>query len=94
MESFERYAGFFPEAALAMMEQQGDGPSGDRHRAAAEDTPSADWINLRAGAWADAILPEVVEDRAPARVEATAPAWWKAAADIIADRFRAVLVRA
>ena len=94
MDSFERYAGFFPEAALAMMERQGDGPSGDRYRAAADDTPSADWINLRAGAWADAVLPEVVEDRAPARAEAPARGWWRTAAEGIAHRFRAPRVRA
>lgn len=91
MESFERYAGFFPEAALAMMEHQGHRPCA-RSYPAADEAPPAAWINLQAGAWADAVLPEVVEDHSAPRAEASTPAWRKAAASI-AQRLRAAIIR-
>lgn len=92
MESFERYAGFFPEAALAMMERREDGPCA-RHHHAADEAPPAAWINLRADAWADAVLHEVVEDRSNPLTETSPPAWRKAVTDV-AQRLRAAIIRA
>lgn len=60
MESFERYAGFFPDAALSMMERE------DRDRSASRfHTPANPeglmTLSLANGVWADAILPEVMD---------------------------------
>jgi hypothetical protein len=60
MESFERYAGFFPDAALSMMEQEDRNRSTDRFRATTDPYGLAT-LSLAGGVWADAILPEVMD---------------------------------
>jgi hypothetical protein len=95
MESFERYAGFFPEAALAMMEREGIGSTFHGHRAAdtiARDTPARHLP--AAGGWADAILPDVVDEGPAPRVAPAEAAGWRRVATDFTRRIRSVLGQA
>lgn len=86
MESYERYAGFFPEASLPIMAARDRDPSvGYRAR-----TLASERLNLPAGAWSDAILPDVVDCTPRPRVLAEPP---RGALTRFADRLRAALGR-
>lgn len=93
MESFERYAGFFPEEALTMMERHGGRSFAHDQRAAIEPPRAAPAPRLPAGAWADAILPEVVDDYPRARFGTPAPRR-RRGTERLAHWFRVTLRRA
>lgn len=84
MESYERYAGFLPEASLRIMGAR------DRDPSIGYQVLGSERLNLPAGAWADAILPDVVDHGQRPR-PAAEPA--RGAFTRFADRLRAALGR-
>lgn len=93
MESFERYAGFFPEAALSMMEREGRNRGADRLRFM-PDAHGLATLSLASGVWADAILPEVMDylpgEPRPVAAPAARTITWRG----VAHRLRRALSRA
>lgn len=65
MDSYERYAGFLPETSLRIMGAR------DRDPSIGYRVLGSDRLSLPAGAWDDAILPDVVDHnpRQPALAE-------------------------
>ena len=80
MESFERYAGFFPEGAIPMMRRR-DVPAG--YGATDPIIPI-----LPGGPWADAVLPEVMGMAEPAAPLPASPVLAR-----LGHRIRAFLAR-
>lgn len=80
MESFERYAGFFPEEAVTMLDRHVERPF-PLVRPAGQPPR----LDLAGGAWADAVLPDVTDGLDASRDNRSAFARWR---DAVADASR------